>query len=225
MPLRGGFAVVRARRAGVAESLDSPSMDVSAVLAVVGSYLLGSIDFAVVVARSRGVDIHEVGSGNPGASNVLRTLGKGPAVMVLVGDALKGVMAAAIGWIAAGNEVLPNSSVAFAAGLAAVLGHCYPLYHRFRGGKGVATTAGVLAFVVPVAAAVLAAVWVVVVRLTKVASIGSLTVVVLTVPLAWWRGVRPPALWWLVAILVLVVFRHRANIQRMIRGSERKVPT
>ena len=200
-------------------------MDISAVLAVVGSYLLGSVDFAVIVARSRGVDIHQVGSGNPGASNVLRTLGRGPAAMVLVGDALKGVMAAMIGWIAAGDEILPNSSVALAAGLAAVLGHCYPLYHRFRGGKGVATTAGVLTFVVPVAALVLAAVWVVVVRLTRVASIGSLTVVALAVPLAWWRGLRPPAVWWLVAILALVVFRHRGNIRRMISGSERKVPT
>ncbi len=200
-------------------------MDISAVLAVVGSYLLGSVDFAVIVARSRGVDIHQVGSGNPGASNVLRTLGRGPAAMVLVGDALKGVMAAMIGWIAAGDEILPNSSVALAAGLAAVLGHCYPLYHRFRGGKGVATTAGVLTFVVPVAALVLAAVWVVVVRLTRVASIGSLTVVALAVPLAWWRGLRPPSVWWLVAILALVVFRHRGNIRRMISGSERKVPT
>ncbi len=205
--------------------LDSAPMNVSAVLAVVGSYLLGSIDFAVVVARSRGIDIHAVGSGNPGASNVLRTLGKGPAVMVLVGDALKGVMAATLGWIVAAGDVLPNSSLALAAGFAAVLGHCYPLYHRFKGGKGVATTAGVLAFVVPVAALVLAVVWVVTVRLTRVASIASLTVVVLTVPLAWWRGLRPPALWWLAAILVLVVYRHRGNIQRMISGSERKVPT
>src|SRR5688572_24146880 len=101
-----------------------------------------------------GVDIHEVGSGNPGTSNVMRTLGRGPAVMVFVGDTLKGVIAAAIGAFLIADAD-PLSPWAFATGLAAVVGHCYPIYHGFKGGKGVATGGGVLLFCVPNVAVIL----------------------------------------------------------------------
>jgi glycerol-3-phosphate acyltransferase PlsY len=194
-------------------------------LVLVGAYVIGSLDFAVVVARAHGVDIIAVGSGNPGASNVLRTLGRVPAAMVFLGDALKGVIAAAIGWLAGGVGNPATSLWAFAAGLMAVLGHCFPLFHRFRGGKGVATAAGVLLFTVPAAAAILAAVWALVARVFKVASIASLVVVALAVPLAWWQGTRGPALAGLAVILVLIVIRHIPNIRRMIGGSEQRVPT
>jgi acyl phosphate:glycerol-3-phosphate acyltransferase len=107
-------------------------------LALVGAYVVGSIDFAVVVARSRGVDIHSVGSGNPGTSNVLRTMGRGPAAMVLVGDMLKGVIAASFGWIAAGGDPA-NQPIVYMAGLLRGAWSCLPVFHRFRGGKGVAT--------------------------------------------------------------------------------------
>lgn len=205
----------------------APSRRLDAVppwLAFLAAYVIGSVDFAVVVARAHGIDIHAVGSGNPGTSNVLRTLGRGPAAMVLLGDALKGVIAAALGWTAGGGA-LPNEPLAAVAGLCAVAGHCYPVFHRFRGGKGVATGSGVLAFMVPVAALVLAVVWAVTVRLTKVASIGSLTVVGLTVPLALWQGMRGVTLAWVAAILSLIVWRHRPNIARMLRRSEQRVPT
>jgi glycerol-3-phosphate acyltransferase PlsY len=191
-------------------------------LALVLAYLIGSVDFAVVVARMHGVNIHEVGSGNPGASNVMRTLGKGPAVMVFVGDALKGVIAAAIGTFLT-ETISPISPWAFAAGLAAVVGHCYPIYHRFRGGKGVATGGGVVFFTMPLAGLILTVIWVAVARLTKVASIASLTVLVTTIPLALWQGVRGTALVLLGAMLALVVFRHRGNITRILRRSEQKV--
>lgn len=194
-------------------------------LALVGAYLIGSLDFAVVVARAHGVDIHTVGSGNPGASNVLRTLGKGPAAMVFLGDALKGVIAAAIGWLAGGAGDPANQPIAFAAGFIAVLGHCFPAFHRFKGGKGVATGAGVLLFTVPLVGFILAAVWGIVAKVFKVASIASLTVVVLAVPLAFWVGTRGAALAWLGAMLVLIVVRHAPNIKRMISGSEQRVPT
>lgn len=194
-------------------------------LALVGAYLIGSLDFAVVVARAHGVDIHKVGSGNPGASNVLRTLGKGPAAMVFLGDALKGVIAAAIGWLAGGAGDPANQPIAFAAGFIAVLGHCFPAFHRFKGGKGVATGAGVLLFTLPLVGFILAAVWTIVAKVFKVASIASLTVVVLAVPLAFWAGTRGVALAWLGAMLVLVVVRHAPNIKRMISGSEQRVPT
>ena len=193
-------------------------------LALVGAYVVGSVDFAVIVARSRGVDIHTVGSGNPGTSNVLRTMGRGPAVMVLVGDMLKGVIAAAIGWIAAGGDP-SNQPIAYAAGLLAVVGHAYPVFHRFKGGKGVATAGGVMLFTIPVVALILAAVWAVVAKVFKVASIASLVGVAAAVPLAYAFGARDWSLVWLAAILVLIVWRHRPNIQRMIQGSEQKVPT
>lgn len=190
--------------------------------ALVAAYLIGSVDFAVLVARMHGVDIHEVGSGNPGASNVMRTLGRGPAVMVYVGDTLKGVIAAAIGAFLIA-EADPVSPWAFAAGLAAVAGHCYPIYHRFKGGKGVATGGGVLLFCIPLAAVILTSTWALVAKVGKVASVASLIVILLTVPLAYWQGVRWPALGVLVAILALVTFRHRGNITRIFRRAEQKV--
>ncbi|MGH8927844.1 MAG: glycerol-3-phosphate 1-O-acyltransferase PlsY [Acidimicrobiia bacterium] len=186
------------------------------------SYLLGSVDFAVVVARMHGVDIHQVGSGNPGTANVMRTLGKGPAVMVFVGDTIKGVIAAAIGALLV-VEGDPLSPWAFATGLAAVVGHCYPVYHRFKGGKGVATGGGVLAFCVPLVALILAITWALIARVGRVASVASLTVVVLTLPLAYWQGVRGVALGVLAGILVLVTYRHHGNISRILRRAEQKV--
>lgn len=194
------------------------------VLAIVGAYVLGSIDFALVVARMRGVDIREVGSGNPGTSNVLRTMGRGPAVMVLIGDTFKGVLGAAFGMIAAGVAD-PLVHWAFAAGLAAVVGHCYPIFHRFRGGRGVATGLGVLFFTLPWLGLGVLVGWLVLVKLTRVAAIASLIVVVITLPVAWAMGVRSLSFLWLCLIVALILFRHKANIMRMIQGSEQKVAT
>jgi glycerol-3-phosphate acyltransferase PlsY len=194
-----------------------------AALALGLSYLIGSVDFAVVVGRMHGVDIHQVGSGNPGTSNVLRTLGRLPAAMVFIGDSLKGLIAAAVGFFLVG-EAPPAAPWVFASGFAAVVGHCYPIYHRFKGGKGVATAGGMLFFAIPLTGLILAAVWVVMARLFRVASIASLTVVLLTIPLAIWQGVEGGALIWLVAALLLVVYRHRGNISRILQRRERSVP-
>ena len=191
-------------------------------LAVVAAYIVGSIDFAVIVARMHGVDIHEVGSGNPGASNVLRSVGRVPAAMVLVGDTLKGVVGAAMGMVASGTTN-PQIEWAFLAGLAAVIGHCYPVFHRFRGGKGVATGLGVLFFTVPVVALITVVGWLILVRLTKTASISSLIMVLVAIPLAIWQGVEGMSLVWLGATIVLVFWRHRGNIQRVFRGNEQRV--
>ncbi len=193
-------------------------------LALVAAYLVGSIDFAVVVARMHGVDIHEVGSGNPGASNVLRTLGKVPAAMVFIGDMLKGVVAAAMGMVASGVAD-PQVHWAFAAGFAAVLGHCYPIFHKFKGGKGVATAAGLLLFTVPLVALIDATLWALMARLTKTASVSSLVVMAVTIPLVLWQGIGSTALIWLLLTIALIVWRHKANIKRMVRGTEQKVPT
>lgn len=195
-------------------------------LALIGAYLIGSLDFAVVVAQAKGVDIRSVGSGNPGTSNVLRTLGRGPAAMVLVGDSLKGVIAAAVGWLAAGTGGDPAlEPLAYVAGFLAVTGHAFPVFHRFKGGKGVATAAGVMFFTLPVVAVVIGVVWAVIAKIWKVASIASLVSLALAIPGALLVGVRGDALIWLGAMLVLVVIRHRPNIQRMLTGSEERVPT
>lgn len=201
-------------------------MPTSAAIAIAlgAAYLVGSVDFAVLVARMHGVDIHQVGSGNPGASNVLRTLGRFPAAMVFVGDMLKGVVAAAMGMVASGVAD-PQIHWAFAAGLAAVAGHCYPLFHKFKGGKGVATSAGLLLFTLPLVAIINAAVWAIMARVTKTASLASLVVMAATIPLSLWRGIDTLALLWLVLTIALIVWRHRANIQRMVKGDEQKVPT
>jgi len=193
-------------------------------LALVAAYLVGSIDFAVIVARMHGVDIHQAGSGNPGTSNVLRTLGRVPAAMVFIGDTLKGTIGAAMGMVASGTAD-PTVHWAFLAGLAAVVGHCYPVFHRFKGGKGVATGGGVLLFTVPVAAVIEIATWGLVVWATKTASIGSMVIVVITFPILIWQGVSGLSLVWVALIIALVVWRHRGNIRRMVSGSEEKVPT
>lgn len=197
-------------------------MTLTIALALLAAYIVGSIDFAVIVARMHGVDIRQVGSGNPGASNVLRSIGRVPAAMVLIGDTLKGVIGAAMGMIAAGTIDF-QSEWAFLAGLAAVVGHCYPVFHRFRGGKGVATALGVLIFTIPWVGLIVLTSWIVLVKLTKTASISSLVVVAASIPLAIWQGVTGMGLVWLVAIVVLVIWRHRGNIQRVFTGEEQKV--
>jgi acyl phosphate:glycerol-3-phosphate acyltransferase len=190
--------------------------------ALIAAYLIGSIDFAVFVGRMHGVDIREVGSGNPGTSNVLRSLGLGPAAMVFIGDALKGVVGAYLGMLASGS---PTSHWMWAAGLAAVVGHCYPVFHRFKGGKGVATGFGVVLFADPALGLGLLAGWVVLAKLTRTASLASLAVVLVAIPLALWRSIVGLSLMWFALIIALVVWRHRSNIRRMAKGTEEKVPT
>lgn len=195
-------------------ALDSPIVDTVVRLAI--AYLLGSISTGAIVPRLMGVDIHEHGSGNPGASNVMRTVGKKAGGLVMLVDAGKGLAAAAIG--AAGSDVL-----GFWCALAAVVGHVFPVWHRFRGGRGVATAIGAVLFLAPWFGVVLALGWGVTVALTKTASIASLGAMVLYVPgyvLCGFRG------WALVAAAVtalLVVVRHAANIRRLIGGSEQTV--
>ncbi len=191
----------------------------SLVLAMAIGYVLGSVDFAVIVARSRGVDIYSEGSGNPGASNVMRTMGRGAAITVLVGDALKGLAAA---WI--GLAIIGDATGAAAAGFAAVVGHCFPIWHRFKGGKGVATSLGVFIIVLPWwLTLALLALWAVIVGATRKASLGSLLVMVAVIPGSWLAGVEGAAIGWLTAVVVLVVVRHRGNLARLRAGEERAV--
>ncbi|MGI8518588.1 MAG: glycerol-3-phosphate 1-O-acyltransferase PlsY [Acidimicrobiia bacterium] len=185
------------------------------------SYLLGSFDFAVLVGRMHGVDIHQVGSGNPGTSNVMRTLGRGPAAMVFIGDTLKGVIAAAIGAFLSGQG--PESPWTYAAGLMAVIGHCFPVFHRFRGGKGVATGGGVILFAEPIAGLILTVLWVAIAKVGKVASVASLVVAIGSAPILIWQGVTGWALFWFGIMLGLVIYRHRGNISRIMKRRENSV--
>ncbi len=159
-------------------------MDVLIPLAI--AYLIGSIDFGVIVPRMLGVDIYSVGSGNPGTSNVLRSLGKGPAGLVLLGDGAKGAAAAAIGtmWAGSISSSMSAETLAVACAFAAVLGHIAPIWYRFRGGKGVATAIGAAVYLAPVFGLVLAILWLIVTLAFKVASIASLGAMVLYVPVS-----------------------------------------
>jgi glycerol-3-phosphate acyltransferase PlsY len=114
---------------------------------------------------------------------------------------------------------------AFAAGFAAVAGHCYPVFHKFKGGKGVATGFGVMIFTVWQVALISIVVWAVLARLTKVASISSLIVILLAIPLAIWQGVIGLSLMWMVLTIALIIWRHRSNIGRMVKRDEQTVPT
>ena len=193
-------------------------MTIGATVAFVLAYLIGSVDFAVLVARARGDDIYQMGSGNPGAANVLRNLGWKAALPVMLGDMAKGAAAAAIGEALGGSAV-----VGWAAGFAAVVGHCYPVWHRFRGGKGVATAFGVALWMEPVLGLVLVAVWAVLLAVTKVSSIGSLVAMAVLVPGLVVAGATWPEMAWAGAIVLLVVVRHRDNIRSLIDRRETRI--
>ena len=187
------------------------------VVALVLAYALGSVDFGVIVPRLLGVDIYAHVSGNPGASNVMRTVGKKAGAAVMVADAGKGALAAFLG------SYLVDDVVGFWCALAAVVGHVFPIWHRFRGGRGVATAIGAVLWLEPWFGLILAVGWGATVALTKTASIASLGAMAVYVPgyaIFGWRG------WPLLAAAftaALVVVRHAPNIRRLLGGREQTV--
>ena len=187
------------------------------VLALVAAYLLGSVNFGIIVASGAGVDIRSVGSGNPGTSNVLRTLGKRLAAVVLIGDGLKGAAAAAIGVLAV------NPDFGYATLLAAVIGHSFPIWHQFKGGKSVATAIGGFIYLAPAVGLVVGLVWLVVVLVWKTASIASIVAMLLVVPGLALAGRTTEQLLWATVIAVFVIARHAGNISRIASGSERSI--
>lgn len=190
---------------------------VEQILAVVIAYLLGSVSFGVLVARSQGIDIHTVGSGNTGTSNVMRVLGRKLGAVVLLGDAGKGMLAAAIGiWMV-------DPAFGYVTLFAAVLGHAFPVFHRFRGGKSVATALGGFVVLAPAVGVTLTIIWAVILIVWKTASVGSIIVMLLAVPLLAITGRRGSDLAWSGAIVVFILIRHSGNIERLMHGSERKV--
>ena len=186
-------------------------------IAVAVSYMIGSISFGIIVSSMRDVDIRSVGSGNTGTSNILRTLGRKDAGLVLLGDALKGAVAAAIGavWI--------SGDFGWITLFAAVVGHSFPIWHHFKGGKSVATAIGGIIYLVPWVGIVLAVIWVSVLVVWKTASIGSLVVMGLTVPLVTLAGESFTAIAWASVIAAFVIVRHASNIKRLAESTERQV--
>jgi glycerol-3-phosphate acyltransferase PlsY len=187
-------------------------------LAIVAAYLMGSIPFAQLLSRRRGVDLRRVGSGNVGATNVLRTIGVRAALLAMLLDAVKGTVAVLIA-----QRLTPGVAAPVAAGLASVIGHVYPVWLRFRGGKGVATAAGAFAVLIPVALGVAAAVFVLVVGVTRFISVGSMAA---ALTLAAWAlaSDAPTGIGIGAAIAALVVIHgHRANLVRLVAGTERRI--
>ncbi len=193
-------------------------------------YLLGSIPFGLLVARSRGVDIRQHGSGNIGATNVLRTLGKKWGILVFFLDALKGVAAVLLAerlfgpmlpMLPEGGAALTRVHLGIVGGLACVMGHNFPVWLKFKGGKGVATTAGVLIGLLPVAAAVAFVAWGVVFYATRYVSIASIAAAIVIPVTVWFIERQADTLFWFsVAVGVLAIWRHRSNIQRLLAGTE-----
>ena len=190
---------------------------------VLGAYLVGSISFAVVVSRAFGLpDPHEYGSRNPGATNVLRTGNKVAALLTLLGDGLKGFIAVfAVGQIAS-RYGAPEWTLA-AAALAVFVGHVYPVWHRFRGGKGVATGAGIVFALHWPLGLLLTVVWLTMAYGFKISSLAGLTAGVL-MPLGMFyvKGASAVA-WAMVPIAFLIVWRHRENIRQLFSGQERTI--
>lgn len=190
------------------------------VVSVVIGYLLGSISSSTIISRwFAKIDIREHGSGNAGATNTLRVLGTRWAIIVLLIDVLKGVLAVIIAWkLGPGHEW-----VAYASGLAAIVGHNWPIFFGFRGGKGIATTIGVLLMVAPIATLIAGAAAILVIAVTRYVSLGSLILTV-AVPIivALMHGSTAKIIFG-VALALLSIWRHQKNIGRLIRGQEHRI--
>ena len=185
------------------------------VLAIIAAYCVGSIPCGLLLGRLAGVDVRAAGSGNIGATNVTRQLGKLFGLLTLAGDMGKAV---APMWLTA--RVTGPGDPVILAGLAAVVGHCFPLYLRFRGGKGVATALGMWLYLYPLAALILAGIFIAVVAATGYVSVGSLAAAAfLPIALMLFQAPRT-ALLAAVAITALVWFKHRSNIARLLAGTE-----
>ena len=185
---------------------------INLILGIVGGYLLGTLPSAIIVARAKGVDITTFGSGNPGASNVARAIGWRYGSIVFLLDAAKGAIPAVL--------LIGHRPSAYICGAAAIVGHIFPVTRGFKGGKGIATGAGVLLVLHPLIMVISAVSWIAIMKLSKKASVASIVVVPLVVVLLAVTG--KPA-WEIIAFVglgVLIEIRHLSNIKRLLSGSE-----
>jgi glycerol-3-phosphate acyltransferase PlsY len=201
------------------------------IVTAVAAYLLGSIPTGYLVAKARGIDIRSVGSGNIGATNVLRHLGTPAGIFVLLMDALKGWLAVRIvaPWLAgqfhpghSGSLVDTAETGAIIAAVFAILGHNYTCWLRFKGGKGIATSAGVLIALVPGPTLIILGVWIILFALTRYVSLASICAS-FTLPFAAWiTGQSATIVLVTAAMAALAIYKHKANIQRLIGGTENR---
>lgn len=183
------------------------------------AYLLGSISSAIIVCRLMGLpDPREQGSGNPGATNVMRLGGKKAAAITLFGDILKGLLPVLLAQL-----ISTDLSVAASAGLGAFLGHLYPVFFAFRGGKGVATAFGALLGLTPLAALAALLTWLLIARVFRLSSLAALIAALLTPVYMWLLHAETMVLAIAAAMIFFLIWRHRSNIQRLLRGSESRI--
>lgn len=190
-------------------------MSIAATLVV--AYLLGSIPFSLLAGRLAGVDLRTVGSGNLGATNVFRTLGRSAGIAVMALDISKGTAAVLIA------RALTPDPWPLAAAALAILGHVFPVWTRFKGGKGVAVAAGTLIGLAPVTIGVLVGLWLVVMLTTRYVSLASIVCALVATPLAALIGVPWPSVVFVGLVALLVLVRHRENIVRLLRGKENRI--
>ena len=192
-------------------------MIVRCILSAVIAYLLGSVSTGILLSRKEGLDIRQAGSHNAGASNVLRVLGLRDGILTFVGDGVKAILAVLIGrWIAGDNGALIG-------GLFVVIGHNWPVFFGFIGGKGISCSTAVILMTFPLQGVIAVVLCVLVIYLTRYISLGSLTMLFVFAALLLFTA---PFLWtgaWAIALFLLALYRHKDNIKRLLDGTENKI--
>lgn len=192
---------------------------------VIAAYIIGSIPTSYLVGRVRGVDIRKQGSGNVGATNMLRVAGKLPALIVLIADVLKGVVAVTLLSLLFYNRdmLIDFNVLRVLLGISAIVGHNWSIFLKLKGGKGVATSCGVLMILLPKAMAVAAVVFLITIWLTKYVSLGSIFLSIAVPIVAAVTGNEIELILLSVTICILISYRHKDNIKRLLKGTENKL--
>jgi len=197
------------------------------ILVLLAAFLIGSIPFAVIVSKLMGLgDPRNYGSGNPGATNVLRSGSKAAALLTLVGDAAKGWLAMFIAARVMQSGIHPDGAGETAvavAGLAAFLGHVFPITLRFRGGKGVATALGVLLGFSGALAGITAGIWLAVVAVTRYSSLAALVAAAAAPVVSWWLLGNAEITLTVAVMCAVLIYRHESNIRKLLAGSEGRI--
>ena len=196
------------------------SREILFVLCCIIGYLLGSVSGGIITAKlANGPDLHTVGSKSTGASNVQRTMGWKYGIITFLIDGLKGIFACLIAWLITGSHF-----ASLLAGLFCVIGHNWPVFFHFRGGKGVATTGGVMLYCFPIPALICIALTVAVIALFRYISVGSMLLVTVFFVLSFFfSGPNTCVIIWAFLLMVMCIARHHANISRLIHGTENKL--
>jgi len=187
------------------------------VSVIMVAYLVGSIPIGLIIGNFFGVDLRRYGSKNIGATNAYRILGPRPAFLIFLGDALKGVFGVCVGYYA-GVEYAP-----LLGGLAAIAGHNWPFFLKFKGGRGVATSLGVIAILAPFATLITFAVWFAIVYFTRYVSLASITAAALAPILMWLLNEQTTVILLTLVAAIFIIVRHRPNIERLLYGQEVKI--